>query len=358
MSNCNSNCLGSVQLQQGPSGSAGASGDSVAQLSIFIRAAAQPATPTGGSFNFTSQVLTAPTTWYSDYPPHTSNPLWACTGIASVSGTTGTDSSITWSTPQQVVEDGADSTMVPGLYSAVLDNYSILDDGNDYTATSPIKVREFSVPANTFTNNDDEVHIDYGFSGDIIDVNIDGTSETSVSGYLFLQVRLVQGATTRYVNATTSPGGHPFTNVVVQHYPAACSRLKFYKTDTNKLRPVLLDTDVAQVGARICTSSANGNILTSDAAAGNSDNWITAEAPDWLRGLFSPSNVSYAELSGFDFTQAITVEVYMWRGDLTVESPGVEEEITEGKRPQIVLSNYNPAFRLMNLHASYKKKIS
>ena len=97
----------SVQVE----GSTGAQGLSIAELSIFIRSSSDPSTPTGGSFTFPSS-LTAPTGW-SGNPPSGTNPVYISRGFAESTSSTGTDSSITWSTPVLFVQNG--TTPVKGV---------------------------------------------------------------------------------------------------------------------------------------------------------------------------------------------------------------------------------------------------
>ena len=86
-------------------GQNGTDGLSVAELLIYIRATSTPATPTGGSYNFTTQTLTAPSGWYS-YVPTGTDPVYTSRSVASVTGTTGTDSSLTWSAPTLSFQNG------------------------------------------------------------------------------------------------------------------------------------------------------------------------------------------------------------------------------------------------------------
>ena len=85
----------------------GTDGNTAAQVSVYLRAAAAPAQPTGGSYNFTTNVLTAPTNWSTSVPAG-SEPVFSSSAIASIIGTTGTDSSITWSSPVMLVANGSD----------------------------------------------------------------------------------------------------------------------------------------------------------------------------------------------------------------------------------------------------------
>ena len=111
-------------------GSAGPSGNSVFYASIFVRSATAPATPTGGQYNFTTKTLTAPTspiTWYATPPDSDGNPLYISTSIAEVAGTTGIDSTLTWTTPAKLVSDGAAGT---STITSQLTNPSYVVDAN------------------------------------------------------------------------------------------------------------------------------------------------------------------------------------------------------------------------------------
>ena len=79
----------------------------------FIRLATTPGQPSGGSYNFNTTTLTVPTgspaseVWSASIPAGT-NPVYICTAIATITGSTGTDSSLAWSQPVKMVENGAD----------------------------------------------------------------------------------------------------------------------------------------------------------------------------------------------------------------------------------------------------------
>lgn len=67
---------------QGPPGSAGTPGLSVAELSIYQRAASAPATPSGGSFDFGTQTLDPPAGWSVTIPADSSEPCWVSLAVA------------------------------------------------------------------------------------------------------------------------------------------------------------------------------------------------------------------------------------------------------------------------------------
>ena len=62
---------------------------------IFKEASTQPATPTGGSWNFTTNVGTAPTGWTSYPPVAPTNKIWVSIGVVNSRST----AAITWSAP-------------------------------------------------------------------------------------------------------------------------------------------------------------------------------------------------------------------------------------------------------------------
>src|SRR5690606_22906285 len=84
----------------------GADGLSVAELAIYRRSPSAPATPTGGSYNFATQTLTPPTNWSSSIPAG-NDPIYASRAVAAVQGTSGTDNSLTWSTPVLITQEGS-----------------------------------------------------------------------------------------------------------------------------------------------------------------------------------------------------------------------------------------------------------
>ncbi len=91
------------------SGSNGADGLSVAELTIYRRAASAPATPTGGSFNFGTQALTQPASWSVSVPAGT-DPVYVSTSVAATTGASGTDSTLTWSAPVLAFQNGTNGT--------------------------------------------------------------------------------------------------------------------------------------------------------------------------------------------------------------------------------------------------------
>ena len=92
-------------------------GSSSISIDCFIRkSGTAPGTPTGGSYDFSNTTLTVPTgnpsseVWSSSFPTASTGdttPAYISTAIATVVGSSGVDSTLTWSTPVKMVENGA-----------------------------------------------------------------------------------------------------------------------------------------------------------------------------------------------------------------------------------------------------------
>lgn len=78
--------------------SSGATGSSVYVGTVYYQTAIAPVAPTGGSYNFSTNVLTAPTLWSSTQPATTTTPTYACDFTFSGAPNT-TVTATSWSTP-------------------------------------------------------------------------------------------------------------------------------------------------------------------------------------------------------------------------------------------------------------------
>jgi len=94
--------------------STGSTGNSSFTSLIFLQSASQPATPSGGSYNFSTGSLTPPTGWSATAPTTSTTPTWASnytfTGTGTVSGGT-------YNTPYKVAQTMADGKT---YYAAVV----------------------------------------------------------------------------------------------------------------------------------------------------------------------------------------------------------------------------------------------
>jgi hypothetical protein len=142
---------GTVYVWQTPlliEGQDGTDGLSIAELLIYIRATSTPSTPTGGSFNFTTQTLTAPSGWSSGIPAGT-DPVYTSRAVASIQGTTGTDSTLTWSAPVLSIQNGTDGT--PGATGPRSASGFIYYAFASLTAPSSPTASDFNFTTGTFS---------------------------------------------------------------------------------------------------------------------------------------------------------------------------------------------------------------
>ncbi len=87
----------------------GSDGKSTFTAPIFKRASSAPSAPSGGSFNFGTNTLTAPSGWSTTVPSGT-NPIYQANFQFSITGDTGSQTAGTWSTPVVIAENGTDGT--------------------------------------------------------------------------------------------------------------------------------------------------------------------------------------------------------------------------------------------------------
>lgn len=104
------------------------------QWFIFQQASTQPATPTGGSWNFTTQVGTPPSGWSNSPPPAPTNEIWVSIAFVNSRST----STLTWSTPGLLgviasVNVGTTTTGAAGSSASVSNSGTPLDAVLNFT---------------------------------------------------------------------------------------------------------------------------------------------------------------------------------------------------------------------------------
>ena len=122
----------------GTDGTNGDSGDSVYVATVYKRATSQPTKPTGGSYNFSTNALAAPTGWSGSILAGT-DPIWASNASFSVTGSTGTDSTTTWTNAALLAESGTDGT--DGVSGRVLIVYA--DDATGTNKSTTMGTRQW-----------------------------------------------------------------------------------------------------------------------------------------------------------------------------------------------------------------------
>lgn len=124
---------------QGPTGPTGGAGVSTYTATVYRQSATTPERPTGGSYNFSTGLLVAPTAWSITQPASTTTPTWACEYTFSTTTPTATVSGGQWSVPYVDAVRGAD-----GLNVLVLEIYlqqeaaPATPTGGSYTFTGDV----------------------------------------------------------------------------------------------------------------------------------------------------------------------------------------------------------------------------
>lgn len=205
---------------QGVDGAPGADGYSTYQATIYLRSATAPATPTGGSYNFSTQALTPPANWFIT-PPAGTNPVYSTSTLATIQGTTGTDSTLTWSTPVLLVQNGAtgangvDAWPATGNavtgYNDLQSNAAALDTNLEYRLISS---------GVTSTNNlltTTVLHIGYANSNDLVQKKLD-----SIVANDYVTLSVTSGANSHKVayqiTSVVKRSNYTFNAIAAQYY--------------------------------------------------------------------------------------------------------------------------------------------
>jgi hypothetical protein len=106
---------------------------------IFIESATVPATPTGGSWSFTTNIGTPPTGWSNAPPASPTNAVYLSIALVNSRG----NGALTWSVPGQIYKQGAAATIAAGTTTtgAAGTSASVTNSG-----TSSAAVFNFTIP--------------------------------------------------------------------------------------------------------------------------------------------------------------------------------------------------------------------
>ena len=116
-------------------GTEGLDGNSFIVVYAYIRASSAPATPTGGSYDFDSLVLTAPSGWNRNVPSGT-DPAYVSTATATTVGSTGIDTTLTWSTPVVAFQNGEAGTTADTKFAS---GYLYYNTSSASAPTAPVE---------------------------------------------------------------------------------------------------------------------------------------------------------------------------------------------------------------------------
>ena len=132
-------------------GTEGLDGTSYLMVSVYRRSATTPTTPTGGSFDFSTLVLTPPTDWSRTIPTGT-DPVYLSTATATSTGEPGVDSTLTWGAPVLVFQNGADGS---GTDTKAANGYLYYGSSSSTAPTAPsanVDTYNYVFSTSTFSN--------------------------------------------------------------------------------------------------------------------------------------------------------------------------------------------------------------
>lgn len=130
-------------------GTEGLDGNSFLVVYVYQRASSAPSTPSGGSFNFDTLILTAPSGWSRNIPSGT-DPVYVSTATATTVGSSGVDDTLTWSTPVVAFQNGDDGTTADTKFAS---GYLYYETASSSAPTAPVEdvdTTDFNFASGTF----------------------------------------------------------------------------------------------------------------------------------------------------------------------------------------------------------------
>jgi hypothetical protein len=236
-------------------GSSSSFGGTYFEWFIFKESATAPATPTGGSWSFTTNVGTPPAGWSSTPPETVTSTVWASIALVNSKNT----NALTWSVPGQLGGSSGSVTSVAATVPAFL---SVT--GSPITTSGTLAI---------------------GYSGTALPVANGGTGGTTTAAArssLDAQQTLVSGTNIKTINSTSILGSG---NLVVSGTPAGSTNQVQYRNSSGlfaasssfTFSPTLLtitvnDVNLGRGGGSINTSTAVGASALSLSNASSSNN--------------------------------------------------------------------------------------
>ena len=238
----------------------------VTQLAIYIRSSSAPSTPSGGSYNFTTNTLTPPTGWFTSVPIGV-GPVYQSNGQASGISSTTNASIASWSTPAVIGAEGADgnSTVTGTVY------YQTLTSSTPSTPSAT----SFNTSTGTFTG------LSSGWSLDQPTVNMTNTANLEWSSTFVI---IIDSSGNQTLNFTAPSGAAQFTtNIQSDNYVTGSSGWSIERNTGNaefgsaSIRgtlsvgqiPTLAQNKVTNLVSDLSTANSNASTALSTANSAN-----------------------------------------------------------------------------------------
>lgn len=222
-------------------GSSSSFGGTYFEWFIFKESETAPATPTGGSWSFTTNVGTPPAGWSSTPPATVTNTVWASIALVNSKNT----NALTWSVPGQLGGSSGSVTSVAATVPAFL---SVT--GSPITTSGTLAI---------------------GYSGTALPVANGGTGGTTIAtarSSLDAQQTLVSGTNIKTINSTSILGSG---NLVVAATPAGSTNQVQYRNSSGLFAASSLFTfDGARININGISVGRGTNAVASCTAVGAS----------------------------------------------------------------------------------------
>lgn len=231
---------------------------------VFQQAATAPSTPTGGTWNFNTNVGTPPSGWSNSIPALPTQPVWV--SIAFVNSKT--PNTIVWSVPGVLGSQGPSGTLAVGTTTtgAAGTSASVTNSG-----TSTAAVFNFTIPRGDKGNPGDAATITAGTTttgaaGSSASVTNSGT--TSAAVFNFTIPKGDQGnpgdAATIAVGTTTT-GAAGTSAIVTNSGTSSAATFNFTIPRGNTGNPATVTTGTTTTGAAGTSASVTNSGTTTDA---------------------------------------------------------------------------------------------
>jgi len=241
---------------------------------IFIESATLPATPTGGSWNFTTNTGTPPSGWATVSPPNPVNPVYMSTSIVNSSSS----ATLVWSAPGQIFRPGtpgAAATIAVGSTTTGESgsSASVTNSGNSYAA-----VFNFTIPQGP----------------------VGATGATGATGSTGAAATIAVGSTTTGAAGTSASVTNSGTSAAVFNFTIP-------RGDTGATGPT---GATGATGAGVPTGGSTGQVLAKNSGTNYDTSWINVVGGlnyqgNWNASTNSPTLTSSAGTNGYYYTVSV-----------------------------------------------------
>lgn len=242
---------------------------------IFIESATAPSTPSGGSWNFSTNTGTPPSGWATVSPPNPVNSVYMSTSIVKSSSS----ATLVWSTPGQIFRPGTPGTAATIAVGTTTtgasgSSASVTNSGNSYAA-----VFNFTIPQGP----------------------VGATGATGATGSTGAAATIAVGTTTTGAAGTSASVTNSGTS------SAAVFNFTIPRGNTGATGPT---GATGATGAGVPTGGTTGQILAKNSGTDYDTSWVTLAGGlqykgSWNASTNSPTLTSGVGTNGFYYVVSV-----------------------------------------------------